>query len=99
MVGTADVVPELVLPAGQTVRFDLTAIDVIHSFWIPGFRFKRDMFPGETTSFQVDVGDRTGSYPANRRVRRVLRARPPQDAVLGASRHAPRSSTDVDAGA
>ena len=51
------------LPAGATVQFDLTSIDVIHSFWIPGFRFKRDMFPGQTQTFQVDVGDRTGSWP------------------------------------
>jgi cytochrome c oxidase subunit 2 len=63
VIGSADVIPELVLPAGQSVRFDLLAVDVIHSFWIPGFRYKRDMFPGEPTSFQVDVGDRTGSFP------------------------------------
>lgn len=55
--------PELALPAGATVRFDLTALDVIHSFWIPGFRYKRDVFPGEQTSFQVDVGTTTGSWP------------------------------------
>ena len=60
--GSDEVVPELVLPAGSTVRFDLTSLDVIHSFWIPGFRFKRDVFPDETTSFQVDVGERTGSF-------------------------------------
>ncbi len=61
--GTNDERPELALPAGATVRFDLTALDVIHSFWIPGFRFKRDVFPGEETSFQVDVGTTTGSWP------------------------------------
>jgi cytochrome c oxidase subunit 2 len=55
--------PELALPAGASVRFDLTALDVIHSFWIPGFRYKRDMFPGEQSSFQVDVGSTTGSWP------------------------------------
>jgi cytochrome c oxidase subunit 2 len=55
--------PELALPAGATVRFDLTSLDVIHSFWIPGFRFKRDVFPGDDTSFQVDVGTTTGSWP------------------------------------
>ncbi len=63
VLGSDEVIPELVLPAGQKVRFELTSIDVIHSFWIPGFRFKRDMFPGETTSFQVDVEERTGFYP------------------------------------
>jgi cytochrome c oxidase subunit 2 len=63
IIGTEAVEPELVLPAGAKVQFDLTSIDVIHSFWIPGFRFKRDMFPGQTQTFQVDVGDRTGSWP------------------------------------
>ena len=77
VIGTDDEQPELVLPATSKVRFDLTSIDVIHSFWIPGFRFKRDMFPGQTQTFQVDVGDRTG-VPEHRRVRRVLRARPRQ---------------------
>lgn len=61
--GTNEQRPELALPAGATVRFDLTALDVIHSFWIPGFRYKRDVFPGEETSFQVDVGPTTGSWP------------------------------------
>jgi cytochrome c oxidase subunit II len=62
VIGTANIVPELVLPAGSSVRFDLTSLDVIHSFWIPGFRFKRDVFPEETTSFEVDVSDRTGFF-------------------------------------
>ncbi len=63
VIGTDREEPELVLPAGTKVQFDLTSVDVIHSFWIPGFRFKRDMFPGQTQTFQVDVGDRTGSWP------------------------------------
>ena len=62
VVGTDAIVPELVLPAGSSVRFDLTSRDVIHSFWIPGFRFKRDVFPAQTTSFEVDVSDRTGFF-------------------------------------
>lgn len=62
VVGTENAIPELVLPAGETVRFELTSVDVIHSFWIPGFRFKRDTLPEETTSFEVDVGNRTGTY-------------------------------------
>lgn len=62
--GTASGYPELVLPAGASVEFNLASPDVIHSFWIPGFRYKRDIFPGETTTFQVDVGDTAGSYPA-----------------------------------
>jgi cytochrome c oxidase subunit 2 len=62
ILGSEQAVPELVLPAGSSVQFELTSLDVIHSFWIPGFRFKRDVFPGETTSFQVDVSERTGYF-------------------------------------
>ena len=62
VVGTDRVVPELVLPAGASVRFDMTSLDVIHSCWIPGFRFKRDVFPDQETTFQVDVGERTGFW-------------------------------------
>ena len=60
--GPGDEYPELVLPAGRTVRFELTSRDVVHSFWVPGFRFKRDVFPGETSSFQVDVADERGEW-------------------------------------
>jgi cytochrome c oxidase subunit 2 len=35
----------LVVPAGETVRFTVTSRDVIHSFWIPELRFKRDVNP------------------------------------------------------
>ena len=63
LTGTPGHNPELVLPASSTVRFDLTAIDVIHSFWIPAFRFKRDMIPGTPGSFRVDVADVEGFYP------------------------------------
>jgi cytochrome c oxidase subunit II len=63
VIGTDEIVPELVLPAGSTVRFELTSRDVIHSFWITGFRFKRDVFPHEIRTFTVDVGDRIGTFP------------------------------------
>lgn len=39
---------ELVLPVGRTVRFVLRSRDVIHSFWVPAFRIKEDVVPGET---------------------------------------------------
>jgi cytochrome c oxidase subunit II len=63
VIGSDVTEPNLVLPADTKVQFDVTSIDVIHSFWIPGFRFKRDMFPGQIQSFQVDTGDLTGSWP------------------------------------
>jgi cytochrome c oxidase subunit 2 len=45
--------PTLFVPAGETVRFDLTARDVIHAFWVPELRFKRDAIPDRTTSFDL----------------------------------------------
>jgi cytochrome c oxidase subunit II len=39
---------ELHLPVGQTVRFDLTSADVIHSFWIPRMGGKMDVVPTHT---------------------------------------------------
>ncbi|MCH8544554.1 MAG: cytochrome c oxidase subunit II [Alcanivorax sp.] len=36
----------LVVPAGQKIRFLITADDVIHSFWVPDFGFKKDAIPG-----------------------------------------------------
>jgi cytochrome c oxidase subunit 2 len=38
----------LVVPADEPVRFNLTSADVIHSFWIPALRYKRDAIPGAT---------------------------------------------------
>jgi cytochrome c oxidase subunit II len=62
VIGTERAAPQLVLPADSTVRFRLTAVDVIHSFWVPGFRYKRDLWPGEVQEFDVAVDDRTGTY-------------------------------------
>ena len=64
VVGGADTdIAELVLPANASVRFDMESLDVIHSFWVTAFRFKRDIIPGRMTSFSVDIGDDAGSYP------------------------------------
>jgi len=44
---------QLYLPAGQSVKFDVHAKDVIHDFWVPDFRMKIDAVPGITTSYRV----------------------------------------------
>jgi cytochrome c oxidase subunit 2 len=44
---------ELVLPVDQSVRFEITAADVIHSVWIPAFLMKLDAVPGSTTTFTI----------------------------------------------
>jgi cytochrome c oxidase subunit 2 len=45
--------PVIELPRGKTTRVVLTSNDVIHSFWVPGFLFKRDAIPGRTTEFDI----------------------------------------------
>jgi cytochrome c oxidase subunit II len=51
VVGNANRIPTMVVPTGELVRFNLTSRDVVHSFWIPEERFKRDAFPDRTTQF------------------------------------------------
>ena len=34
------------LPVGREVAINLRAVDVIHSFFVPAFRFKQDAVPG-----------------------------------------------------
>jgi cytochrome c oxidase subunit 2 len=41
---------ELVLPINKRIQFNITAVDVLHSFWIPAFRAKIDAVPGMTTT-------------------------------------------------
>jgi cytochrome c oxidase subunit II len=53
--------PTLVLPAGQTVGVTLVSADVVHSFWVPGFLFKRDAVPGFTNHFDLDI-QKAGTY-------------------------------------
>ena len=43
----------LVLPVNQSIRFDETSPDVIHSFWVPDFLFKRDVIPGRINAFEI----------------------------------------------
>lgn len=50
--------PTLVVPERTPVHFTLTSIDVIHSFWIPELRFKRDAFPRRETEFVLTFEDR-----------------------------------------
>ncbi len=44
-IGTATEVPILMLPVQETIQYTLESKDVIHSFWVPDFLFKRDVFP------------------------------------------------------
>jgi cytochrome c oxidase subunit 2 len=52
---------ELVLPVDRAVRFEMKALDVIHSFWIPAMGQKQDLVPGLITKIVV-TPTRTGSF-------------------------------------
>jgi cytochrome c oxidase subunit 2 len=41
---------QLHVPVDRQVEVRLNALDVIHSFWVPEWRVKKDAVPGETTS-------------------------------------------------
>ena len=52
---------QLVLPVGQRIRFVETSPDVIHSFWVPKFLFKRDVIPGRENVFEITI-TKEGTY-------------------------------------
>jgi len=60
-VGSAEEIPILVMPVGKKVRFTERSNDVVHSFWVPEFLFKRDVFPTPLNQFEL-TATRTGSY-------------------------------------
>jgi cytochrome c oxidase subunit 2 len=53
--------PLLEIPEGETVEFNLTSPDVIHSFWVPEFLFKRDVVPGHPNHFSI-TATQTGTF-------------------------------------
>jgi cytochrome c oxidase subunit 2 len=53
--------PEAVLPVGRQIAITLTAQDVIHSFFVPQFLYKRDAIPGHPNTFTIDI-QQPGSY-------------------------------------
>jgi cytochrome c oxidase subunit 2 len=61
VLGKPDHPATLVVPARTLIRFDGISRDVIHSFWVPAARFKRDEFPGAHTRFDLTF-DRTGTF-------------------------------------
>ena len=53
---------ELHVPAGRQVELRMEARDVIHAFWVPQFRLKQDVIPGQPTVLTF-TPTRPGSYP------------------------------------
>jgi cytochrome c oxidase subunit II len=52
---------EMVIPAGQQVKLNITSRDVIHSFWIPKLNGKRDAVPGRVQPLAMEA-DQPGTY-------------------------------------
>jgi cytochrome c oxidase subunit 2 len=52
---------ELHVPVGESLHFEITGADVIHSFWVPRFGWKMDAIPGKTNEMVLTV-DRAGTY-------------------------------------
>src|SRR5215475_13898243 len=52
---------ELHVPVNRQVQFKMHAQDVIHSFWVPEWRIKKDNVPGITTTAIV-TPDKKGTY-------------------------------------
>jgi len=53
---------ELHVPIGQPVSLTMESKDVIHAFWVPEFRLKQDVIPGQPTILTF-TPTRVGRYP------------------------------------
>ncbi|ROQ40875.1 cytochrome c oxidase subunit 2 [Frondihabitans sp. PhB188] len=53
--------PVLYLPKGKTVKIILKSRDVIHSFWVVDFLYKKDMIPGKT-NYEYFTPEKEGTY-------------------------------------
>lgn len=51
--GTEAELPTLYLPVNRTVEIDLISRDVIHSFWVIDFLYKKDVFPGRVNKMYM----------------------------------------------
>ena len=53
---------ELHVPVNADVKLNISANDVIHSFWVPQFRLKQDAIPGKETELRF-IATKPGTYP------------------------------------
>jgi cytochrome c oxidase subunit 2 len=54
-----DSLPQLVLPVDKKIEIKIESRDVIHSFWVVDFLYKKDMIPGKTNYF---IPTKEGTY-------------------------------------
>jgi len=65
--GSTEEIPLLVLPTNRRIEFEQRSNDVIHSFYVPEFLFKRDVFPLPEVNeqdyiWQIDRIEREGAF-------------------------------------
>ena len=54
-------IPTLYLPVGKQIEIQLNSRDVIHSFWVVDFLYKKDVIPGRTNIMSL-IPEREGTY-------------------------------------
>ncbi len=59
--GSEAALPTLYLPVNTSVEIELTSRDVVHSFWVIDFLYKKDTFPGKS-NFMYVTPQREGTY-------------------------------------
>ena len=52
---------ELHVPVGRPIQLTMTSLDVIHDFFIPAFRVKKDLVPGRYSSIWFQA-NQTGKF-------------------------------------
>lgn len=56
-----DSIPVLYLPVDKTVELNIESRDVVHSFWVPDFLYKKDMIPGKS-NYMYFTPTKIGEY-------------------------------------
>lgn len=64
--GNSNLIPVLVVPVNKSVQVDEHSLDVIHSFWVPEFLFKRDVVPYNTTNDNDTTHDNKFQFTATK---------------------------------
>jgi len=59
--GSEAALPTLYLPVNTSVEIELSSRDVVHSFWVIDFLYKKDTFPGKT-NYMYFTPQREGTY-------------------------------------
>ncbi len=96
---------ELHVPVGKKVRLNMSAVDVIHAFWVPQLRIKQDVVPGRETfleftprivgEYPVVCAELCGSYHGGMRTTMMIDT--PEDYSSWLKEQQEIASKDVDA--